>query len=204
MVKFVSTFGDQFGYAYLEAAMEEAEKILQPESPFLQKIAKIDRFAMSNIPRAQLARLFQQQLSVKVEVYCPFNRFSRALGYSEDGEDVIHVNVYKFNSSMASLIATLVHTVVPVLDFHDSEHVFDHGEVFSQGKENFTSYRLHEVVNFDRDHLESYSDDLFAPQKYGGFVFYHGVGYEVARDGLYRLTKNHLEEEDPGSWCVLL
>jgi hypothetical protein len=174
--------------------MRKAEELLQPGSVFLEEVAKINGFAMGNITGSQLVQLFQQDRKITVEVYRPLWLFSRALGYTTDGEeDVVHLNGFRLHRSEASIVATLVHELVHILDMHDEAHKFGHGDNSSVGKNNTAPYKLDAIAErIILDEQQMPKKEAKKTAKQGSFVFRDGQCYEAPRSELFRLTKRHL------------
>jgi hypothetical protein len=200
MITFLLTIQGSYKYPCVQSALTKAEEILRPGSDFLQKVEKIDLFATENISGKNLVNLFQQTRQVKVSIYRPLNEYSRSLGYVEDGKDEIFLNTYRLEGSPASIIASVVHEVVHVLDFHSPNPVFGHWGNFAKGKENSLLYKQSIVGLSTLRHSPS-PEDFSRPQKYGSFVFYNGLGYEIPRDGVYSFTKSYFSKE---ACCAIL
>jgi hypothetical protein len=91
-------------------------------SYIINLISKQEKFDMCDCEPIELAEkfdIFLHNISIEVEVYYPFNRFSSAIGYFTPAKPkTIHVNGYKLKSmTVRNLVSNF---------FHEAGHVFDH------------------------------------------------------------------------------
>jgi hypothetical protein len=120
-------------------------------SHIINLIAKQEKFDMCDCDSIDLAEkfdIFLHNISIEVEVYYPFNRFTSAIGYfTPEKPKTIHVNGYKLKSmTVRNLVSNF---------FHEAGHVFDnlsschchHGSNSSSGKQNTFQYSLNRFVD---------------------------------------------------------
>jgi hypothetical protein len=120
-------------------------------SHIINLIAKQEKFDMCDCDSMDLAEkfdIFLHNISIEVEVYYPFNRFTSAIGYfTPEKPKTIHVNGYKLKSmTVRNLVSNF---------FHEAGHVFDnlsschchHGSNSPSGKQNTFQYSLNRFVD---------------------------------------------------------
>jgi hypothetical protein len=120
-------------------------------SHIINLIAKQEKFDMCDCDSIDLAEkfdIFLHNISIEVEVYYPFNRFTSAIGYfTPEKPKTIHVNGYKLKSmTVRNLVSNF---------FHEAGHVFDnlsschchHGSNSPSGKQNTFQYSLNRFVD---------------------------------------------------------
>lgn len=78
-------------------------------------------------------------LTCNVRTY--HRRFTRALAYFIPSQpDTVYINTAKLNRSTGSIIATLIHEWVHLVDHDDKTHSFGHGDNSPRGKQNTAPY----------------------------------------------------------------
>lgn len=82
-------------------------------------------------------------IDVKVVVYKPYWRWSKALGYFDPSKpSTIHLNAYKLKRSLASVVGTFYHEVAHMCDNADKYHSYGHGDNNPKGKQNTFPYAV--------------------------------------------------------------
>ena len=103
---------------------------------------KESKFDMSSASGSYIAREyvnFNQDINVKV--YYPKWKWSKALGYFSPSHPLdINLNGYKLGRSIDSIVGTLVHEKVHMVDNMDTLHSYGHGSNDPSGKANTAPY----------------------------------------------------------------
>lgn len=104
------------------------------------------KFDMSTIDNESLAedlREFFNKNIMFVVVYKPLWRWSRALGYyTHKKPTTIHLNHYRLNRNISSLVGTFYHEMVHMMDHFDVYNSYGHGDNSKHGKENTAPYAI--------------------------------------------------------------
>lgn len=115
-----------------------------------ESIDDADQFDMTEAINEYIAyRLgcFLEENDITVEVYYPKWRWSKAIGYfTKSKPTTIHVNGYKLNRSVASMIGNFYHELTHMVSADDDFYSFDHGSNDPTGKENTAPYAIGEIA----------------------------------------------------------
>ena len=129
-----------FVYAGTDKRAEEAKEvanILVKNVKFLEGIGKMEKFDFSTLSGAEIASWFQPQ-TIEIKLYKPFNCFSRALGKSLKNR-VVYLNARKLDRPVESLVNTIIHELIHVLDVDEK---CGHGDSWAKGKEDSAPYKI--------------------------------------------------------------
>lgn len=116
------------------------EMMKDPE--FYHKIRIKGSFDMSTASSAHIANEMQRQFpNLVCEVHVYSKKWSRALAFfSPRYPNRININLAKLNRSDGSIGATMVHEWVHLVDAHDEQERYGHGDNSRAGKENTAPY----------------------------------------------------------------
>lgn len=130
----------------LRLAVNNVNNLLQQEY-FYMSIQKHDTFDMSNISPAQLAELMRAaDVQISVDLYYSLYPFGNVLA-SDNAEapNVIRVNKWNINCSLATLGNALMHQCVHAVNAYFPQFSFGHGEE-DAGKENTAPFWIAQLA----------------------------------------------------------
>ena len=135
----------------LEKAVESANELLKDQK-FIDKIAKISGFDMSNASPGVVIELLRLRNSFKCTeliTYKPWNRWSSAYArFQPSKSHSVQLSSRKLrryldeNENHASLVGSIIHEFVHLADFHLIDYFFGHGGNNPTGKENTAPYLI--------------------------------------------------------------
>jgi hypothetical protein len=141
-------FKDQTGDKRIQEAIGKANKLFEAASTFFDEIKRIEDFDQTSITGTQLVEEVikvennkQPDLEVHVKPYNSTNTKATAY-FTSRQPDSIYVNSAKFKRSVYSLVNTLVHELMHVLDHRVGRYEFGHGSNDRTGKENTVPYKV--------------------------------------------------------------
>lgn len=160
--------GYRGSHTKIDRCISEANKLLKGDYRFYEKIkAKPTPFDMSTATPKQIAEFLQENYGVlKCEVHLYHKKFTRALAYFDRRyPNRIYINTAKLNRTDGSVIATIVHEWVHLVDEWIKNHRFGHGDNSAAGKQNTAPYWIDNVAqaivdNKPEDHTNNESSRI--------------------------------------------
>jgi hypothetical protein len=130
-----------------------ANELLAGGRNFFEEVRVIPRFDLSQNKKTgvpvsgnDLVPLFAGNIDVIVKTYKPFWWFSKAVAMTKGG-GVIYFNERKLpQKSFESLVSTLIHESVHLIDRDPKVMSFGHGNNYAKGKENTAPYKLQDIA----------------------------------------------------------
>ena len=167
----------------VEIAIKEANDSILLES-LVEAIKYRPKFDMSTIDNEDLANAiekFFKENTFRIVIYKPLWRWSRALGYyTHEKPLTIHLNKYRLNRTIASLVGTFYHELVHMVDYFDIYDSYGHGDNSPKGKENTAPYAIGNIAKAMVSNIEPTFKDL-------------SVGDIELNDGLWFRFKNFIK-----------
>ena len=127
-------------------AIEEANKLLRNED-FLKQIYLVDDFEYTYVNGEYIANALKdfasgkQSLILYVYTYRSKNPWSRVLGYFIPSKpNNTYINSRKLNRSMGSIVATIIHELIHMIDNFDNNASYGHGDNSPVGKQYSVPY----------------------------------------------------------------
>lgn len=135
----------------LNQAIAIANEMLEGKRGFQHEVRQITAFSMSKInpatkkpfTGAEIVDLLSQKIDVTVQKYKPWYIWSKATAYTDPGVPIIHLNARNLNRSVASIVNTLIHESVHVID---KNLCFAHGSNVAKGKDDTAPYKIGEIA----------------------------------------------------------
>lgn len=119
----IQAIKDTSAHPQLQEAIDIANRLLQGEAHFLERVSEIPAFDMSKdtvtgrqVSGAQVVAALAQNILASVTTYKPMIPWTRTCGASPDGSQLIKLNVLKLNRPTEDLVATLIHECVHIAD----------------------------------------------------------------------------------------
>lgn len=108
---------------------------------FYNNIAEYQQFDMTDLPPKNISCLIQNtDLNMRVLMYIASPRVH---GYDDEfNPDLIHINVFRSDWTIASVVNTIIHQVVHAVGSLHPELYFGHGDSAAEGKENTAPYKI--------------------------------------------------------------
>ncbi len=132
----------------LGEAIDIANRLLEGGEGFFEEVRQIQAFDFSEnkathkpVSGSEVVDQLSRQINVTVQAWKPFNCFTRAYATTRPGT-VIYLNAYKLDREVTSLVGTLIHESVHIVDDQPDELSFGHGDNYSKGKENSAPNQL--------------------------------------------------------------
>ncbi|MCW3125911.1 MAG: hypothetical protein JWO03_1569 [Bacteroidetes bacterium] len=118
----------------IKEAVASANILLHDES-FYAEIKAKEQFDMADIPASLIADLIKNaDLELRLLTYIGSPRVH---GYDDrDNPDLIHVNIFRSEWTLSSIVNTIVHQIVHAINDLHLEFNFSHGDQSIEGKEN--------------------------------------------------------------------
>jgi hypothetical protein len=139
-----------FASSNLRQAIQTANEMLSGKRGFFQEVSLIQAFDLSMNPAThrpfsgkEVVAMLAQGVRITVDQYKPWNFWSKAIAYADPGTPVIHLNVRKINRSVPSIVNTLMHESVHIVD---RKLNFAHGSNSSTGKDETAPYKIGEIA----------------------------------------------------------
>lgn len=142
----------------LESAIVRANAIVKNRS-FIIKILEKQNFDMATCDSSVIAKDLENFSEyVCIKIYRPRWPWSKAYGYfSKSRPFDINLNSRKLNRSSDSLLGTLIHELIHMLDHQNIDHYYGHGDNSPNGKQNTAPYFIGNLAaNGDFNNNESY------------------------------------------------
>jgi len=129
----------------VKEAVDIANGLMNNEGGFLTNI-RYHEFDMSNLS-ADKIRIFMVNVhkkhEIKVVVKRSWNPFSRAIAWFNRRHPLrFYLNRWRINRSKHSIVGSLIHEFVHVVDNQYPDYSFGHGSNNRQGKQNTAPYKL--------------------------------------------------------------
>lgn len=118
-------------------------------------------FDMSTASKEHIANQLKSKFGVLTcEVHLYHNRWSKALAYfTPSHPNRIYINTAKLGRSDGSVIATIVHEWVHLVDKNDVVHSYGHGSNSRAGKQNTAPYWIDNAAQAIADGIEDYNNN---------------------------------------------
>ena len=129
-------------------ATSKANRLLLTDEFYMAIKNKSTDFDMSTASPEYISEFIwknKEDVTCNVKTYS--KRFTKALAYfTRSRPNDININTYKLNRSMGSIVATLIHEYVHMVDHVDKKHSFGHGSNSRKGKQNTAPYWIDNVA----------------------------------------------------------
>lgn len=150
-----------YTHAKIERCIDEANRLLK--SPVFKREIEEKRagFDMSTATPEYIAdRITSKYGHLICEVHLYHNRWSRALAYFDPRyPNRIYINAAKLNRTDGSVIATIIHEWVHLVDYDDHLHSYGHGSNSPVGKQNTAPYWIDNKAQALIDGQEDYNNN---------------------------------------------
>lgn len=147
----------------IEEATARANKLLDDEN-FYAKIKDKNNFDMATCTPREVSdyiKAIAPLIDINVKTYR--RRWSRALAYFTKSRPFdININSAKLNRSFGSIVATLIHEMVHMVDDQVKEHYFSHGDNSRKGKQNTAPYFIGSMSQGIVTGKENYNNEDFS------------------------------------------
>jgi hypothetical protein len=131
-------------YSNVNMAVKMANNLLNNNN-FYQLIRTYQRFDMSDVTNDMIAALMKRHstLTITVKTYKPWWPWSKAVAMFKPSEPhTVYLSSRRLNRSAASVVGSLLHEYVHLVDNLYSEYSFGHGSNSKYGKENTAPYAI--------------------------------------------------------------
>lgn len=131
----------------LRLAVNNVNNLLQQEY-FYMGIQKHNAFDMCDVSPAQLADLMRiADIQLSVDLYYSLYPFGNTLvADNAESPNVIRVNKWNINCSLATLGSALMHQCVHAINAYFPQFSFGHGDMNEEGKENTAPYWISQLA----------------------------------------------------------
>lgn len=140
----IRMFNYNGNFENVRRATKLANKLLDNNN-FYQIIRSADRFDMSNVTNDMVASLMKRhnKLDITVKTYKPWWPWSKAVAMFKPSEPhTVYLSSRRLNRSAASVVGSLMHEYVHLVDNLYSEYSFGHGSNYKHGKEHTAPYAI--------------------------------------------------------------
>ena len=153
--------GYDYEYDKMDRCVDRANELLR-DSDFYEKISQKMSFDMATCSPEYIAKKMKQKLGVlkcHVKLYRG-RRWSKALAYFTPSDpDAIYINTRRLGRSDGSVIATIIHEWVHLVDHDDLKESFGHGSNSPVGKQNTAPYWIDNLAQGMVDQVEDYNNN---------------------------------------------
>lgn len=123
---------------------------LKSNNNFYQLLRNYQRFDMANVTNEMVAALLKNhaKLDVEVKTYKPWWPWSKAIAmFKPSKPHTVYLNARRLNRSDASIVGSLIHEYVHLVDNLYKEYSFGHGSNSKKGKEHTAPYAAGRLSN---------------------------------------------------------
>jgi hypothetical protein len=167
----------------VQEAVEKANEVLRnPE--FYAQVAQQSSFDLATIPPKTVAGLmYDARLKITVDLYYSVSPLSNIDGYDDqDRPDVVHLNIWKIDRSVASICNSIIHGAVHAVNaqinlYYFNHCYFGHGDSRREGKEKTAPYAIGAIAQ----KLLSKDEAIIVPLEHDPFVLTTKTTQNVTR-----------------------